>query len=878
MHNNRLPAVPLLALALPGLVSTAASAQTTAEREATAESAVHDAIEGPAIIVTGSRFGERLAVDSPTPLDSISADELTSGGETELQSMLRIDVPSFNTARPVAAGVANFLGSPTLRGLSTGQLLVLVNGKRRHTNSDLNVGNQVGRGDVAYNFNALPIIAMKRVEVLRDGASAQYGSDAIAGIINVILDDSIGGDLYATSGITTRGDGEKLTVGAGYGFALGDGGFIRLSGQFQTQGTTDRSRPDTRQQYFGIGPDGQPVLPSGNFGSGVGLTPSNGSLDPREATIDRDRTFLFGQPQYDNYSLILNTGMPVGDDAELFALGGYSNLNGTNANFFRRAGQDETVRGIYPDGFNPFQTTRLIDYSAAIGLRGTNLAGFGWEISSVYGTSRTDIGFINSNNVSLGLDSPTRFDRGGTRLEQWTTNLDLVRSFDVGLGSPVNLAFGAEYRAENFRAVAGEPSSYAFGGVPILDGPNAGKTAPAGAQPVPGSSPEEEVDGGRNNIAVYAELEKEWAGALLTSVAARYEDYSDFGSTTDFRFAARLSITDSVNLRGSVGTSFRAPALPQQLFQRSEISFAGGVPTATRIVSTTDRLAPLIGASPLTPEEATTISFGGTYSRGRLSASLDLYQIDLNDRIVLSSQFSSAALTQLLQTNGFGQIRAVTFESNGVDTTTRGIDLTLRYVSSFFGGNLTSTLAANFTDTGFDRIAGTPEALAALGITTELFDRRSQVRLAEGVPQSKVAIDFSWVKGPWQINLTNTRYGEVSQADLLNQTRAQVDALVEGFNVELVPLANGNFDIIETFGPKIITDISVAYDLTRSLTLRFGVDNIFNILPDEQIATTVESQLAGARGSDNTGIFPFSYLSPFGVTGAYVYGSVGVRF
>lgn len=878
MHSHRLTAAPLFVLTLPGLVSTPAAAQTTVQQKPAGETAGPDGIEGPAIIVTGSRFGERLAVDSPTPIDSISADELTSGGETELQNMLRIDVPSFNTARPVAAGVANFLGSPTLRGLSTGQLLVLVNGKRRHTNSDLNVGNQVGRGDVAYNFNALPIIAMKRVEVLRDGASAQYGSDAIAGIINVILDDSIGGDLYATSGITTRGDGEKLTIGAGYGFALGDGGFMRLSGQFQTQGATDRSRPDTRQQYFGIGADGQPVLPSGNFGSGIGLTPSNGTLDPREATIDRDRTFLFGQPQYDNYSLVLNAGLPVGDDAELFAFGGYSNLNGTNANFFRRAGQDETVRGIFPNGFNPFQTTRLIDYSAAIGLRGSDLVGFDWEISSVYGTSRTDIGFINSNNVSLGLDSPTRFDRGGTRLEQWTTNLDLVRSFDVGSGSPVNLAFGAEYRAENFRAVAGEFASYAFGGVPILDGPNAGRPAPAGAQPVPGASPEEEVDGGRNNIAVYVELEKEWAGALLTSLAARYEDYSDFGSTADFRFAARLSVTDSVKLRGSVGTSFRAPALPQQLFQRSEISFAGGVPTATRIVSTTDPLAPLIGASALTPEEATTISFGGTYRKGRLSASLDVYQIDLNDRIVLSSQFSSAALTQLLQANGFGQIRAVTFESNGVDTTTRGIDLTVRYDSGFLGGNLTSTLAANFTDTDFDRVAGTPDALAALGITTELFDRRSQVRLAEGIPQSKVTLDFRWAKGPWQINLTNTRYGEVSQADLLNQTRTQVDALVDGFNVKLVPLANGNFDIIETFGAKIITDFSVAYDLTRSLTIRFGVDNIFDILPDEQVATTVESQLAGARGSDNTGIFPFSYLSPFGVSGAYVYSSVGVRF
>jgi iron complex outermembrane receptor protein len=878
MHSYRLPTVPVLALALFAPIATEAAAQNAAADRQTAQAADETMPESGIIIVTGSRFGERLAVDSPTPIDSISAAELASGGETELQNMLRVDVPSFNTARPVAAGVANFLGSPTLRGLSTGQLLVLVNGKRRHTNSDLNVGNQVGRGDVAYNFNALPIIAMKRVEVLRDGASAQYGSDAIAGIVNVILDDTLGGDIFATGGVTTQGDGEELTIGAGYGFALGDGGFVRLSGQFHTQEATNRSRPDTRQQYFGIGPEGQPVLPSANFGSGIGLTPSNGTLDPREATIDRNNTSLFGQPQYDNYSLFVNAGLPVGDDMELFAFGGYSNLNGTNANFFRRAGQDETIRGIYPNGFNPFQTTRLIDYSAAVGLRGPDLAGFGWEISSVYGTSRTNIGFINSNNVSLGLDSPTRFDRGGTRLEQWTTNLDLVRSFDIGSGSPLNLAFGAEYREENFRAVAGELASYAFGGVPILDGPNAGKPAPAGAQPVPGASPTEEVDGGRNNIAVYAELEKEWAGALLTSLAARYEDYSDFGSTTDFRFAARLSVTDSVNLRGSVGTSFRAPALPQQLFQRSEISFAGGVPTATRIVSTNDPLAPLIGASPLKPEEATTISFGGTYSNGGLSASIDVYQIDLNDRIVLSSQFSSTALTQLLQANGFGQIRAVTFESNSVDTTTRGVDLTLRYVSKFLGGNLTSTLAANFTDTDFDRIAGTPEALADLGITTELFDRRSQVRLAQGIPQSKITLDFSWNSGPWQINLTNTRYGQVSQADLLNQTRTQVDALIEGFDVELVPLANGNFDIIETFGAKIITDISVAYDLTQSMTLRVGVDNVFDILPDEQVATTAKSQLAGARGSDNTGIFPFSYLSPFGVSGAYLYASVGVRF
>ncbi|AOF98807.1 tonB dependent receptor family protein (plasmid) [Blastomonas sp. RAC04] len=878
MFDYRRNGISFSVLAVSLCMATPAMAQDRNEPTGASQTLIAGSAEDQVIVVTGTRFGQRIAVDSPTPIDSISADELTSGGETELQNMLRIDVPSFNTARPVAAGVANFLRSPTLRGLSTGQTLVLVNGKRRHTNSDLNVGNQVGRGDVAYNFNALPIIALKRVEVLRDGASAQYGSDAVAGIINVILDDSIGGDVFATGGLTTRGDGEKFTVGAGYGFALGDGGFVRLSGQFQTQESTNRARPDTRQQYFGVSPTGAPVLPSGNFGSGIGLTPSNGSLDPREATIDRDNLFLFGQPEYDNYSFILNAALPVSEDAELFAFGGYSDLSGTNANFFRRAGQNETIRAIYPDGFNPFQTTTLIDYSGAVGLRGDDLAGFGWELSTKYGLSRTDLGFINSNNVSFGLGSPTEFGRGGTRFEQWTTNVDFTRAIEVGDGSPLNLAFGAEYRDETFRAVAGEPASYSFGGIPILDGPNAGQIAPAGAQPVPGTSPEEEVDAGRDTIAFYAELEKEFADRFLVSLAGRYEDYSDFGSTTDFRLASRFSVTDELNLRGSVGTSFRAPALAQQFFQRAEISFAGGVPTSTRIVSPNDPLAPLIGASPLTPEEATTISLGATYRRGGFSASVDVYKIDLDDRIVLSSQFGSPALTQLLEANGFGGIRAVTFVSNAVDTTTRGIDITARFQTALLGGDLTSTLAANFTDTDFDRIAGTPAALEALGITTELFDLRSQVRLAEGIPQSKVTLNFNWRSGPWEINVTNTRYGEVSQADLTNRTQAQVDALVTGFDTTLIARDNGNFDIVETFGAEIITDISVAYNLSTFLTLRVGVDNIFDVFPDEQVATTVEAVQARTSGSDNSGIFPYSYLAPFGVAGAYVYGSVGVRF
>ncbi|WP_404339638.1 TonB-dependent receptor plug domain-containing protein [Pseudoalteromonas mariniglutinosa] len=830
------------------------------------------------VIVTGTRFGSRTAVESSTPIDSIARNDIFSGGQTELQDALRINVPSFNIARPVTSGIADFLRSPTLRGLSPGQTLLLINGKRRHTNSDLNVGNQIGRGDVAHNFNAIPALALDRVEVLRDGASAQYGSDAVAGIINIILDETTTGKLLLTGGATTEGDGEKVTTSAGYGWALPNDGFLRVTGEYQQQEFSNRSRDDTRQQYFGTGPEGELLPISSNFGSGTGLTPSNGELDPREGTIDR-RTFIFGQPEYEAIKLFTNAAMPLNKDVELFSFGGYSEIDGQNPNFFRRAGQEQTVRSIHPDGFIPFNNPVLTDYSFALGARGDDILGFGWELSTLYGKSETEQSFSNSNNVSFGNESPTDFERGSTELSQWTTNLDLTRHFDIGSGTPLMVALGAEYRREGFKAIAGEPSSYEFGGIPILDGPNLGNTAPAGSQPVPGSSPAEEVSSDRNTVAIYAELEKEWANRFLVSLAGRFEEYSDFGSTTDFRLATRYTVTDTINLRGSVGTSFRAPALPQSFFQRSEISFAGGVPTSTLIASPNDEIAPFIGAEPLTPEEATNVSVGLTYSKDSLSFSIDAYRIDLDDRIVLSSQFSSPALTAVLLENNFDEIRAVTFESNAVDTTTQGIDITARHYSNdFLGGRLTSTLAAGFVDTGYDRISDTPAVLRELGIITPLFDLRSQVRLAEGTPQDKITLNFDYQYGAWRVNLTATRYGEISQADLTNRTQAQVDALIPGFDTELVVRSNGNFDIIETFGAKIVTDLSVNYEFNDDLTLRLGADNIFDVYPDEQVATTVESTLAGTRGSDNTGIFPYSALSPFGVSGTYVYGTVMYSF
>jgi len=271
-----------------GLTLLASPAQAQSSSEAT--EANNDEMPASNIVVTGSRFGPRVATDSPTPIDTISSEELAKTGGTDLSQKIKVMVPSFSTPRPVAAGTNDFLTPPTLRGLSTGQLLMLINGKRRHTNAELNSNNQIGRGDVAYDFNAIPAAALSRVEVLRDGAAAQYGSDAIAGVINLELNKSAGFAADARFGMTTKGDGEDILLSLSNGFDVGNGGIVRITGAYQHHNTTNRALPDTRQQYFGNNA-GVLVLPSGNFGSGTGLTPSNGTLDPREATFNRNNWF-----------------------------------------------------------------------------------------------------------------------------------------------------------------------------------------------------------------------------------------------------------------------------------------------------------------------------------------------------------------------------------------------------------------------------------------------------------------------------------------------------------------------------------------------------------------------------------------------------------
>lgn len=874
MQRSRLVygATSALAMGAASLAAVPAMAQDEAEPAASREEARDD------IIVTGSRFGARSAIDSSTPVDLVSADDLAKTGDIDIKNALRTTVPSFGISRSAASGALDFLQTPTLRGLSSGQLLVLLNGKRRHTSSTLNLGSVTGRGDVSYDFNAIPQLALDRVEVLRDGAAAQYGSDAIAGVVNLMLASGTDFKGQVRYGQTDRGDGEDFSGGLSGGLPIGDGGSIRLTAQYQNHKKTNRAQIDTRQQYFGVGAGGSPTLPSGNFGSGTGLTPSNGALDPREAAYDRNN-FVFGDPAYESWQLFGNAIVPLGD-VEAYAFGGISELDGRSFNFFRRAGQDETVRALYPDGYLPLQDVLFKNRSIAAGLRGTTGA-FAWDLSSTYGTSRENLYYLNTNNVSLGLNSPASFYRGSTGFRQWTNNLDVSREFDLGAEAPLSIAFGLEYRKEFYDIAAGEPASYVNGGVPIIGGPNNGRPAPVGAQPGGGITPAEEVSRSRNSKAFYLEAQQKLFDRLTLEAALRYEDFSDFGDTWNYKFAGRLEILDGWAIRASYGSGFRAPALAQSFFSSTNILFVNGNPVRQRHLALSDPAAPLVGAVPLKPEKSKNLSVGTTLSIGRLNATFDYYRIAIDDRIAASSIFQSTALTNLLAANGYPGLGGLSYLTNAVDTTTRGFDATATYKQPLGSlGDLKLIVGYNHNSTRLDRIAGTPPALAALGITTPLFDLTQQVRYKNSTPKDSASLTIDWTLDRFNLSVTNTLYGKVSQVALTGRTPAQVAALIPGYNVTLVPSAPGsvNSDIVQHFRSDIITDLQLSYRFGENVTVAAGASNIFDTYPGEVIRSNAASVAAGTNGSDNAGTLPYAIIAPYGFNGRSFYGRISFQF
>jgi iron complex outermembrane receptor protein len=861
----------------------AQTAPATGTAPAVSAAAKDDPIKLAAVVSTGTRFNDRTVVESPVPIDVITQAEMQQGGYTETSQMLQALVPSFNFPRPALTDGTDHIRPATLRGLAPDQVLVLVNGKRRHTSALVNVNGSIGRGSVSVDFNAFPSSAIERVEVLRDGASAQYGSDAIAGVINVIMRKDAGWGFDATYGATKEGDGRDLKLSAAAGVRLGQAGSLFATVYTREHSPTNRSELDTRQQYFGRSATGTPTTLSGNFGSGTGLSAPNGTLDPREATVNR-LNHRYGDPRLNERGIFLNSEAPLGGyTAYLF--GGVTRRHGEGAGFARRAGDDRTVRALWPDGFLPVIQTEVHDISVGGGLRGRLGGGWEMDLSSVWGANDLAYTTAQSNNVTLGAASPRSFYAGTLTFKQHTTNLDLTNQFNVIANRPLKLALGGEFRHEHYNIRPGTPDSYRDGGVRILDGPNAGAQGAPGAQVFPGFRPSDAGSHTRDAHAFYADVEQEFTDRFMVSLAGRFEDYTDFGNETTWKLAARLKLAEPFAVRGSISTGFRAPHLAQQWFSSTATNFIGGVPFENKTFPVTDPVARALGAQPLKPETSLNESIGLTWTpNSAFTSSVDLYQVEIDDRVVLSSNFTGAAgspFLQYLESQGLRGTTGGRYFTNAVDTRTRGVDVNARYVQGRREtGRFTATAGFNANKTKATRIRSTPPQLAAVGITTPLFDLTERIRMERGQPRNIVNTSLGYDIGKWSFLLRNIRYGDVEAVQFSSATSAQIAALTPGIESYTRPTdpAGANSQLIQVYGAKWITDIDVTFRVTRQLTLSVGANNAFDIMPHR----TVPSQIVSGtvfNGGDNAGSLPYLLNpTPYGFNGAFYYGKVSWRF
>jgi iron complex outermembrane recepter protein len=777
------------------------------------------------LAVIGTRAAERTSTEAPVPVDVLTATEIKQTGRTETAQIIQSLAPSFNFPRATIGDGTDHTRPATLRGLAPDQVLVLVNGKRRHASALINVNGTIGRGSGMVDLNAIPASAIERIEILRDGAAAQYGSDAIAGVINIILKQGAPNELVGTGGQTVESDGEVIQAGGNYALALGGDGVLQLAGEYRNRGFTNRSAPDLRPQYFPGDPrNSDPSL--------------NGQINHRQGDADTEDGGLF-----------FNLAKPIGPTAEVYGFGGGTLRRGEAAGFWRRANDDRTVRAIHPNGFLPMIATKISDFSGVAGVRGDR-GGLRWDVSANYGRNLFHFDVKNSNNVTLGAASPTEFYAGTLIFDQFTANLDLAKSFTVGLASPLNVAVGAEFRRDGYQINEGEPDSYRDGGVRILDGPNAGGQGAPGAQVFPGFRLTDTTNANRNNIAGYVDLEAQVVHRLLLGVAGRVEHYNDFGSTTDGKITARFEAVPGFAVRGAVATGFKAPSLGQSFFSATSTNFVNGIPFENRTFPVNTEVARALGATDLKAEQSENYSFGVALNPVQsLSITADYYQILIDDRIVFSGNFNQQQVVDFLASQGFPNIAGARYFTNAIDTRTLGVDVVVNYGFAV-GTSSTVRLTGgyNYNVNRVLRVAPTPPALSAFQET--LFDRVERARIEVGQPKDNIYLSSVWSYNDLGLTLRAQRFGEVTS-----------------FGTP----TNGSLD--QTFSAKWIADVAASYTFGERLTVTAGVDNVFDVYPDpnnEGNATTA--------GNNNFGIFPYNGISPWGFNGAFYYGRLTVGF
>jgi len=668
------------------------------------------------VIVTGTRVTDRTVAESASPIDIISPENLTATGTTELATALSRAVPSLNFPRPAITDGTDAVRPVQLRGLAPDQVLVLVNGKRYHTTALVNLNGSQGRGSSPADLNTIPIAAVERIEVLRDGAAAQYGSDAIAGVINVVLKGSgSGGSIAGRYGQYSAGDGEQYQVSGDGGFRLGDKGAIHLAGQYGHQDQTDRAKP------------------------------YNGVVEQR-----------YGDPEIDQGAVSYNGEYSPADYLTFYSYAMASRREVLSNGYFRWDTDNRNRPQIYPDGFLPQIYNVSKDVSWVGGFKASTDGGLNIDMSYNYGQNNLRFDVRNSLNNSMGLDSPTRFYAGTLEVTQNVLNADFSKALDVGMAYPLALAFGLEWRGEKFNESPGDPASYIDGGVPSANG-----AFLPGAQVFAGFKPSDAGHFDRHSYSAYVDLEANLSDKFTVGVAGRYEDYSDFGDTANGKLSLRYAFTDKFALRATASTGFRAPSLQQQYFQSIATNFIDGVPYEIGTFRTDNPAAVALGSEPLKAEESTNYGLGVVLQPvDALYITVDAYRIDIDDRIVLSENLTSTAVRNFLQANGYAGIGGGRYFTNAVDTRTTGVDAVGSYRWALGSGPLELTGGYNYNKTEIQKIADNPAALEAIDPTAVRIGRTEIGRITKGAPRDKFFLGATWSPGDWRFNATTTRWGE----------------------------------------------------------------------------------------------------------------------
>ena len=786
------------------------------------------------VTIVGTRGKPRTDVNRPVPVDILSAKELQNTGQIELGQQLQFASPSYNSAKYGINGSLVYADYATLRGLGPDQLLVLINGKRRHQFSIPHIGFSVARGMVVTDMNTIPALAIERSEILRDGAASQYGSDAIAGIVNLRLKETVGQGMAKTQiGTTNKGDGTNFLVGLNYGFKLGkEKSFLNFTLNYSKLGETNRSDAYTGTIYSAT----KRIDDSTRAARGV--YPATGPF----------KIGIFGASEVKAAQVFINAGYPMNDKWALYSFGGYSYKKAIGYGFFRNAipNNANSNTALYPDGYIPIFPAEDKDLSAVFGVTRSVLKGWNMDFSTGYGRNAVDRFAENSSNASMGAASPKDFYVGFSSFSQSTTEANLSKNIE-GLWKmkALNIALGSQFRVDKYVLKRGDTAAYGIG--PLAASQN--KTP--GVQGIAGTAPVDESAESRTNFAIYADAEADITERFLVATALRFENYSDFGSNFSGKLASRLIITKNIAIRGSINKGFRAPSLQQIFNSATTTTVQAGTIRYTKQYRNNDPLLDSIGIEDPKPEISWNYNLGLAIKTGeKFLFTVDAYQINITDRIVISEALTVNNITALRNRLAGTGIQVISFFTNHVNTKTKGIDFVSTYKTSL-GKNskLNLSLGMTFNKTEISDIKKTPDKLQAGTVAKiAIIDTINIALIETAQPRQKIIFSANYTIGKFSFVARATHFGKVAAWEKPTGLR----------------------HIKQEFGAKTLIDASVGYNITPKIQLTVGSNNITNEYPDKVLPTL------SAYGTGQT---PYNRnVNQFGFAGAFYYGSLTVRF